>query len=97
MSLVLKNSTAMKDKLAPQTTRPAIKNSPINLVLGAKRARSSRKPIVKIPSDPRRTNPITELFTQSSSLNFGTDNPAIKTTDVKDRRIAAPPNLGVAC
>ena len=87
----------MKDKLAPQTTNPATKNSPNSFVFGAKRARSSRNPMTKIPSDPRIMDPITGLFPHNISLNCGTDNPAIAITTKKDARTAAPPNLGVAC
>ena len=90
-----KNWTELNERFAPQTTNPAIKNSPSNFVLGDKRARSSKKPIIKTPSDPRRTDPITAI-TPNNSCNRGTANPAIRTTSKKDRRTAAPPNRGVA-
>ena len=53
--------------------------------------------MVKIPIEPKITDPIKGLLPQSNWLNFGTANPAITTTIKKDSKTAAPPNLGVAC
>ena len=85
-----RNCTDVNDKFAPQTTKPAIKNSPNNLVLGAKRARSSRNPTTKIPREPIMIEPTTGFSPKSRLDIWGTVNPAMKTTTKKEIRIAAP-------
>ena len=72
-------------------------NSPNNFVLADNRARSSKKPITKIPIEPRIIDPITGFIPVKDSLSCGTETPATEITMKKEIRIAAPPSLGVAC
>ena len=82
-----KNWTEVKDKLAPHTTKPAIKNSPNSFVFGAKRERSSKNPITKIPIDPKIMDPIIGFCPPRNSRNWGTIRPAIEITNKKDNKI----------
>ena len=91
------NWTVVKFKSAPQTTKPAIKNSPESFILGDNRAKSSKKPITNIPIEPNNRVPISALSPINILFNCGTVREATETTTMNDKRIAAPPNLGVAC